>query len=228
MTFYSMFIKRLLDLIAAIILMIILSPFLVVIVLLVRVIIGAPSLFKQKRPGLNCKLFMLYKFRTMTSQKGVDGNLLPDKERLTIFGKVLRNTSLDELPELINILKGDMSFVGPRPQLVKDLVFMDEQQVKRQTVKPGLTGLAQVNGRNLISWEEKFKYDIQYISHISVLGDLKILLQTISRVFRMYGVSSDGMETAEDLGDYLLRTGRVDNVEYKSKINESKRLMEDK
>lgn len=223
--FYSKYIKRTMDFILALSAIIVLSPVLLVIAILVRIKLGSPVIFKQKRPGLNEKLFEMYKFRTMTDARDEKGNLLPDDVRLTKFGKVLRSTSLDELPELFNILKGDMSFIGPRPQLVKDLVFMSPEQRLRHTVMPGLTGWAQVNGRNAVSWENKFKYDLEYIENITFLGDWKIILMTITKVFKRDGITMDGMETAEDLGDYLLRNCRIDEVLYKEKIELSQKLL---
>ena len=175
---YRKYIKRILDFILSLIALIILSPILLVIAILVRIKLGSPVIFKQERPGLNEKIFTLYKFRTMTDKKDKEGNLLPDSERLTRFGKMLRSTSLDELPELINILKGDMSIVGPRPLLVEYLELYNEEQKHRHDVRPGLTGLAQVSGRNAISWEEKFNKDIEYINNITFIGDCKIILKT--------------------------------------------------
>lgn len=211
---YQLIIKRLLDIILTILAIIIFSPVLLIVGFLVRFKLGAPIIFKQKRPGRDEKIFTLYKFRTMTDEKDENGNLLGDEIRLTKFGKILRATSLDELPELFNILKGDMSIVGPRPQLVRDMVFMSESQRKRHTVRQGLTGLAQVSGRNNISWEEKFEYDLKYIENITFLNDLKIIIKTVIKVFKKEDIVTDGMETAEDLGDYLLRKGYITKNEY--------------
>lgn len=216
---YKKYIKRLLDFILSLVAIIILSPVLLITALLVRIKLGSPVIFKQKRPGLNEKIFTLYKFRTMTDKKDKEGNLLPDSERLTKFGKLLRSTSLDELPELINILKGDMSIVGPRPQLIRDMIFMTEEQRKRHNVRQGLTGLAQVNGRNNITWEEKISYDLEYIENITFAKDVKIIIKTIMKVFRREDIQTDGMDTAEDFGDYLLRTNKVTEDEYKEKLN---------
>lgn len=171
---YAKYIKRILDFILSLIALIVLSPVLLVVAILVRIKLGSPIIFKQQRPGKDEKIFTLYKFRTMTDKKDENGNLLPDSERLTKFGKVLRSTSLDELPELVNILKGDMSIVGPRPLLIRDMLFMTDEQRKRHTVRQGLTGLAQINGRNNINWEEKLEYDLQYIKNITFVGDVKI------------------------------------------------------
>lgn len=219
------FFKRTFDLVASAVLLLILSPILGLIAILVKAKLGSPVLFKQYRPGKDGEIFGMYKFRSMTSETDSDGNLLPDEMRLTSFGAKLRNTSLDELPELFNILKGDMSFVGPRPQLVRDMVFFDEITMRRQSVLPGLTGWAQVNGRNSISWEDKFKYDLEYLDRRSLLFDLKILLLTFGKVFRSEGISSEGMATAEDYGDYLLRTGAVTKAEYDKKQESAKKLL---
>ena len=181
---YRKYIKRLLDIIMAAAGIIVLSPVMLVTAFLVRVKLGSPVIFKQKRPGKNERIFEMYKFRSMTDERDQDGNLLPDEVRLTEFGKKLRATSLDELPELFNILKGDMSVVGPRPQLVRDMVFMTAKQRKRHEVLPGLTGLAQVNGRNKISWEEKLSWDLKYVNHISLRTDLSIVVKTIIKVLK--------------------------------------------
>lgn len=194
---YRKYIKRLLDFILSLLALIILSPVLLITAILVRIKLGSPVIFKQKRPGLNEKIFTLYKFRTMTDKKDDEGNLLSDSERLTKFGKLLRSTSLDELPELINILKGDMSIVGPRPLLVEYLELYNEEQKRRHDVRPGLTGLAQVNGRNSISWEDKFKEDIKYIEKISLIEDIKIILKTVIKVFKREGISQQENDTME-------------------------------
>lgn len=222
---YRKYIKRLLDFILSLFAIIILSPVLLIVALLVRIKLGAPVIFKQKRPGLNEKIFTLYKFRTMTDAKDEQGNLLPDEIRLTKFGKLLRSTSLDELPELFNILKGDMSIVGPRPQLVRDMVFMTDIQRKRHSVRQGLTGLAQVNGRNNITWEEKINYDLQYIDRITFINDCKILLNTILKVFKREDISTNGMETAEDLGDYLLKNQNINLIDYQTKQKEALQIL---
>jgi len=176
---YNKYIKRLFDIVFSLLLLIILFPFLLIIGLLVRVFLGKPVLFRQQRPGLNEKIFTIYKFRTMNDKKDEAGNLLADFDRLTLFGRFLRDTSLDELPELVNILKGEMSFVGPRPLLVDYLQYYNEEQRLRHTVRPGLTGLAQVNGRNVTTWQERFVYDILYVKQSSFLLDCKIVLKTI-------------------------------------------------
>lgn len=192
----------------------------------VRRRLGSPVLFTQLRPGKGERIFKMYKFRTMTDERDGEGNLLPDEVRLTEFGKFLRDSSLDELPELFNILKGDMSIVGPRPQLVRDMVFMTREQRRRHRVAQGLTGLAQVNGRNNISWEEKLSYDQKYVKRITFLGDLRILLRTVGNVWKKEDINTDGMATAEDLGDYLLRTGQVDRETYDRKQRIAERLCE--
>lgn len=220
--------KRLIDFILSFCAIVVLAPLLLTTALLVRVKLGSPAIFKQKRPGMNNKIFTMYKFRTMTNERDKEGNLLSDEMRLTKMGTILRSTSLDELPELLNILKGDMSLVGPRPQLVKDMVFFNEEQSKRQSVLPGLTGLAQVNGRNSISWEDKFKYDLQYIENVSFIGDCKLIIQTIVKVFERKGINSEGMATAEDFGDYLLRKQQIGESEYLAAIEKSKLLLEEK
>lgn len=206
--------KRVLDFSLSGLSLILLAPVLLLLTILGAVIMKGNPFFTQIRPGKDEKLFKLVKFRSMTCQRDKDGNLLPDEKRLTAYGRFLRASSLDELPELWNILKGDMSIVGPRPQLVRDMVFMTPQQRKRHSVRQGLTGLAQVNGRNNMTWERKMEYDLQYIENITFWSDVKILLKTVRKVFIREGISAEGMDTAEDLGDYLLRTGKVLPEEY--------------
>lgn len=216
-TVYERYIKRVLDLIWAILAIVVFWWLYIIIAILVKIKLGSPVIFKQQRPGLNEKVFSLYKFRTMTDERDENGNLMPDEVRLTKFGKWLRSTSLDELPEVFNIINGDMSVIGPRPQLIRDMVFMTEEQRERHSVRPGLSGLAQVNGRNSISWENKLNYDLQYIKKITFLGDVKIIIQTVQKAFiKQEGISEDGMATAEDLGDYLLRTKQVEKSQYDS------------
>ena len=222
---YRRFLKRPMDFILSLMAIIILSPVLIVVAILVRFKLGSPVLFEQKRPGLNEKIFTMYKFRTMTDEKDENGELLPDSVRLTKFGRMLRSTSLDELPELLNILKGDMSIVGPRPQLVRDMVFMSEEQRQRHSVHPGLTGWAQVNGRNNVTWEEKLSLDLDYIEDVSFVKDWKIIFMTVAKVFKKDDISTEGMDTAEDLGDYLLRVGKVNKFEYEENQELSRELL---
>lgn len=194
---YKNYFKRPMDFILSLLAIIVLSPILLIVAILVRVKLGSPILFKQKRPGLNEEIFTMYKFRTMTDQRDANGNLLPDEVRLTKFGMFLRSTSLDELPELFNILKGEMSIIGPRPLLISYLPLYSNYQKKRHEVRPGLSGLAQVNGRNAISWEEKFNLDIEYVKNVTFIGDCKIILKTIGKVFNREGVNSETAATME-------------------------------
>jgi undecaprenyl phosphate N,N'-diacetylbacillosamine 1-phosphate transferase len=195
---YQKYIKRGLDFILSLVASIILSPVMLIVAVLVRIKLGSPVLFKQPRPGKNEKIFNMYKFRTMTDARDENGELLPDEVRLTKFGKTLRSTSLDELPELFNILKGDMSIVGPRPLLVRYLPLYNERQKHRHDVRPGFTGLAQVNGRNSISWEEKFEWDVKYVEHVTFLQDCRIILKTIGVVLKRDGISSTTSATMEE------------------------------
>ena len=195
---YERFIKRPQDFVCALLALILLSPIMFVAALLVRIKLGSPVIFHQERPGKDGKIFKLYKFRTMTDEKDEHGKLLPDEKRLTSFGKKLRATSLDELPELVNILKGDMSVVGPRPLLVRYLPRYNAHQARRHEVRPGFTGYAQVHGRNAISWEEKFNYDVEYVDHITFLGDWKIIFQTVGTVLRRDGINSETAATMEE------------------------------
>lgn len=195
---YKNFIKRILDIILSFLALVILSPLLILTAFLIRIKLGAPVFFLQLRPGKNEKIFGILKFRTMTDAKDENGNLLPDEIRLTRFGQFLRSTSIDELPELLNILNGDMSIVGPRPLLVQYLERYNEEQKHRHDVKPGLTGLAQVNGRNGITWEEKFHYDLEYVKNITFYGDCKIIFQTVMKVFGREGISSATSVTMEE------------------------------
>ena len=196
--FYEKFIKRPQDFLCALAAIIVLSPIMLITAILVRTKLGSPIIFKQERPGLNGKIFTLYKFRTMTDKKDENGNLLPDEIRLTNFGKKLRSTSLDELPELFNILNGDMAVVGPRPLLVRYLPRYNAHQARRHEVRPGFTGYAQVNGRNSITWEDKFDKDVYYVDHVTFLGDWKIIFQTVSTVLKREGISSDTSATMEE------------------------------
>jgi len=223
---YEKYIKRIIDIVCALAAITVFSWLYLIVAILVKIKLGSPVLFKQPRPGKDEKVFNMYKFRTMTDEKDEKGNLLPDDVRLTKFGAWLRSTSLDELPEAFNILNGSMSVIGPRPQLVRDMVFMTSEQRKRHTVKPGLSGLAQVNGRNAISWEKKLNYDLDYIKKVSFLGDLKIIFQTVEKAFlKQEGITESDMATAEDFGDYLLRTGKVTQEEYDRKQIEARQIL---
>lgn len=196
--FYEKYLKRPQDFLCALLAIIVLSPVMLITAILVKTKLGSPIIFKQERPGLNGKVFMLYKFRTMTDQKDENGNLLSDEIRLTSFGKKLRSTSLDELPELFNILKGDMAVVGPRPLLVRYLSRYNAHQARRHEVRPGFTGYAQVNGRNAITWEDKFDKDVYYVENISFAGDWGIIFKTIKTVLKREGISSDNSATMEE------------------------------
>ncbi|VUZ28764.1 sugar transferase [Acetobacterium wieringae] len=194
---YKRFIKRPMDFCLSLAAIIVLSPVFFILALLIRKKLGHPVLFKQQRPGLNEKVFTLYKFRTMTDQRDEQGALLPDDKRLTKFGNFLRSTSLDELPELVNVVKGDMAVIGPRPLLVQYLPLYNEKQKRRHEVRPGLSGLAQVNGRNAISWEEKFDLDVKYVDTVSFVEDWKIILLTLKKVFKREGINANDSTTME-------------------------------
>lgn len=195
--FYDVIVKRAVDVLGSLLALVLLSPLLCVLCVLVRTKLGSPVIFRQERPGKNGRIFTLYKFRTMTDERDENGELLPDEIRLTRFGKLLRMLSLDELPEFVNILRGDMSFVGPRPLLVRYLPLYNKRQYMRHNVRPGLTGLAQVNGRNLLTWEEKFEWDVKYVEDISLWLDIKILFRTVLNVLKREGISSETSATME-------------------------------
>lgn len=202
---YKKFFKRFLDIVISITGLIILSPIFFIVAILVRIKLGSPVIFKQERPGKNEKIFKLYKFRSMNNKKDENGKLLPDKDRLTRFGRILRSTSLDELPELFNILKGDMSLIGPRPLTVGYLPYYNETEKHRHDVRPGLTGLAQINGRNALNWEERFSYDVEYVNNLSFKNDVKIFLKTFVKVFKRDGVVVRGTGTTIDFDEYRRR-----------------------
>lgn len=232
---YELYIKRLMDIVCSLAAIIVFSWLYIIVAVLVRVKLGSPVLFKQPRLGKidpktgREKIFYMYKFRSMSDERDVDGNLLPDDVRLGKFGKALRATSLDELPEAFNILKGDMSIIGPRPQLVRDMVFMTDEQRMRHTAKPGLSGLAQTRGRNALSWDGKLATDLEYIENITFLGDVKIIIDTVKQVFfkekGIEGGTVDEVDITDDFGDYLLKAGRVSKEEYDQKQAEARELL---
>lgn len=229
---YTKFFKRFSDLTLSLAALLILSPILLILAVIGAIAMKGNPFFMQPRPGKKGadgkeKIFRLIKFRTMSNARGADGELLPDDRRLGEYGKWLRSTSLDELPELINILKGDMSIVGPRPQLVRDMLFMTDDQRCRHNVRPGLTGLAQVNGRNSISWNQKFEYDLMYINNgITLAGDVKIILQTVGKVVKRSDTVREGTVSDMDLGDWLLSEGMIDKEAYDKKQAEAKKLLQ--
>lgn len=223
-SFYERYVKRGLDLFCCCIALVCFGWLYIIVAVLVKVKLGSPVLFTQLRPGMidantgKERIFKIYKFRSMIDKRDDNGNLLPDAVRLTSFGKWLRSTSLDELPEIYNIIKGDMSIIGPRPQLVRDLTFMTKEQRLRHTVRPGLSGLAQVHGRNDIDWEAKLTWDLKYVRNITFLGDLNIIFQTVLKAFvKREGITMRKMATAEDFGDYLLSRGKISREEYDEK-----------
>ena len=222
---YPKYLKRILDFLLSLCAIIVLSPILVLLTIVGVIKMKGNPFFTQLRPGKDEKIFRLIKFRTMTCETDADGNPLPDEQRLVPYGKFLRSTSLDELPELFNILKGDMAIVGPRPLLVRDMVFMTKEQRKRHTVRQGLTGLAQVSGRNAMTWEDKLDYDLRYVQNVSLMVDTFIILKTIYKVLKREGITEEGQATAMDLGDYLLANGMVLRDEYVALQQEAKRLL---
>lgn len=217
---YAKFWKRFFDFTLSLLALIVLSPILLVLTVIGAIAMKGNPFFVQPRPGKKDKngkekIFRLIKFRTMSNAKDEKGNLLPDDKRLGGYGTFLRSTSADELPSLINILRGDLALVGPRPQLVRDMVFMNDEQRRRHNVRPGLTGLAQVNGRNSITWEQKFEYDLQYIDRgITFIGDLKIILQTVGKVLKRSDVVREGTVSDMDYGDWLVQEGKIDKIAY--------------
>lgn len=227
---YRNCLKRVFDFILSLMAIIVFSPVLVILIICGAIGMKGNPFFAQLRPGKISKdgkekIFRLIKFRSMTNEKDENGNLLPDEKRLKGYGKFLRSTSLDELPELFNILKGDMAIIGPRPQLVRDMVFMSDEQRKRHTVRPGLSGMAQANGRNNITWEQKFEYDLKYIEKITFFGDIGLILKTIGKVFKREDTIREGTVSDIDFGDWLLQEGKVTEEEYGLKQEEAKRLL---
>ena len=228
--FYEKYIKRLLDIICSLLFIIVFCWLYAIIAVIVRVKMGSPVLFTQPRPGIikNGKetIFDMHKFRSMTDKRDENGNLLPDDQRLPKFGAWLRSTSLDELPEVFCILKGDMSVIGPRPQLVRDMVFMTDEQRMRHTAKPGLTGLAQVNGRNAVTWEERLDWDLKYIERVTFWNDVKILIETVAVVFKRFGITDGENATALDYGDALLKAGKISKPKYDAEQTHARMLIE--
>ena len=228
---YEKFFKRALDLILSLTAAFVLLPLLIALTVLGAIVMKGNPFFAQPRPGKKGgdgkeKIFRLIKFRTMTNETDKDGNLLPDSERLNKYGQLLRATSLDELPSLVNIIVGDLSIVGPRPQLVRDMTFMTDEQRRRHDVRPGLTGLAQVNGRNSISWEDKFKYDLQYLDNgITLIDDIKIILKTLVTVFDTSDTVREGTVSDIDFGDWLMMEGKVDKDTYNAKQEEAREML---
>lgn len=223
MVLYKKYVKRLLDFLLSLLALIVLSPVMLILTVVGFIAMKGNPFFFQPRPGLidkktgKEKIFKLIKFRTMSNAKDKDGNLLPDNVRLNSYGRFLRSTSLDELPSLLNIAAGNLSIVGPRPQLVRDMVFMSKEQRRRHSVRPGLTGLAQVNGRNNITWEQKFEYDLQYISNITFWNDVKIILKTVEKVLKRSDVVREGTDSDMDFGDWLLQNESISRSEYDEK-----------
>ncbi len=225
--FYRVFFKRFYDIVLSGLAILLLSPVLLILIVLGAIKMKGNPFFTQLRPGKKGKIFRLIKFRTMTCEKDENGNLLPDEKRLTRYGKILRSTSLDELPELINIFIGNMSIVGPRPQLIRDMVFMTEEQRNRHKVRVGLTGLAQVLGRNNITWEQKFEYDLEYVKKITLWKDIKIIFMTAIKVLKRSDIAREGTVSDIDYGDWLLQNGKITEERYREKQAEAKELVKD-
>ncbi len=230
---YAGFWKRLLDIILSSIAVLLLSPLLLFLIVVGAVMMKGNPFFFQWRPGKKGKdgkeaIFRIIKLRTMTNERDRDGNLLPDADRLTSFGRFIRSTSMDELYQLINVLKGDMSLIGPRPQLVRDMVFMTEQERKRHDVRPGISGLAQIRGRNALSWEGRLAADIEYVENISFAGDAKIIWETIGKVLKRENTNTEGMDTSEDYGDYLFRIGKIDETYYQARQQEALEILRER
>lgn len=222
---YAKYIKRPIDFLLSLAAFIVLFPFLLVFTVIGFILMKGNPFFTQPRPGKDEKIFKMIKFRTMTNDTDENGNLLPDYMRLTRYGRFLRATSIDELPELLNILKGDMAIIGPRPQLVRDMVFMSETQRLRHTVRPGLSGLAQINGRNAINWDNKLSFDLEYIENITFCQDMSIIFRTLCKVLKPSEEVAGEIEIVEDFGDYLLRKGKVTREEYDKNMTQAKELI---
>jgi len=226
---YDKYIKRIIDIVCSLLAVIVFSWVYIIIAVLVKIKLGSPVIFKQPRPGKNGKIFYLYKFRTMTDMYDKEGNLLPDEERLTDFGRWLRGTSLDEIPEVYNILKGEMSIIGPRPQLVKDMVFMSSEHKKRHNVRPGLSGLAQIRGRNFLDWNKKLETDLEYIQNMNFMLDCKIVLCTINQVFfsrlQKNRNDIDDVDLTDDYGLYLLKKGIISKEKFEEGLAEAEEMV---
>lgn len=221
-TLYELFFKRFFDFTISLIAIIVLSPVFLIVWICSKISIGGKAIFAQYRPGRNGKIFKLYKFRSMTNKTDENGNLLPDAQRITKFGKIIRKLSIDELPQLFNIIKGDMSIIGPRPRMVEECVFLDETQQDRFKVRPGITGWAQINGRNNITFDKVVQFDKDYVEKISFWFDVKIFFKTIAYVFKRKDINKEGTVSNEFHGDYLLRTGQITEEYYNTKIAEAK------
>lgn len=224
-TLYTCFFKRLLDFTLSLFAIIVLSPIMLIVYIMSLIFLRGNPIFKQYRPGKNNKIFAMYKFRSMTNKTDSNGNLLPDKDRITTYGKILRKTSLDELPQLFNILKGDMSIVGPRPRMVEECVFLNDSQKSRFMVRPGITGWAQVNGRNNITFDKVVELDKEYVEKQSFWFDVKILFKTVAYVLKRKGINKEGTVSNEFHGDYLLRTGEITEEYYNEKITEARQMI---